>query len=85
MAAAEDLRKILAQATTVDGLGIPSSLVTDLIYRILFTEGDVSVGRMLEITHLHAQIVDELLSNMQHDHLVEVVKAASCESATSIG
>jgi predicted ATPase with chaperone activity len=74
LAGADDLRKVLAQATTVDGLGIPSSLVIDLIYRILFTEGEVSVGRMLEVTHLHAQIVDELLSNMQHDHLVEVVK-----------
>ena len=77
MAGAEDLRKVLAQATSVDGLSIPASLVIDLIYRILFSEGDVSVGRMLEITRLHAQIVDELLSNLQHDHLVEVIKGSA--------
>ena len=42
LAGADDLRKILAQATAVDSLGIPASLVIDLIYRILFSEGDVN-------------------------------------------
>ena len=75
MAGSDDLKKILAQATTIAQLGVPASLATDLIYRILFTEGDVTVGRIAEITHLYPQIVDDLMSTLQHDHLAEVVKA----------
>lgn len=77
MAGSDDLKKVLAQATTLAQLGISSSLAIDLIYRILFTGGDVSVGRIVEITHLYPQIVDDLMADLQHDHLVEVVKAGT--------
>ena len=77
MAAADEFRKILAQATTAEQLGIPVSLIVDLIFRILFTEGEASVGRMLEIIRVHAQILDDQLADLQHDHLVEVVKGGA--------
>jgi predicted ATPase with chaperone activity len=73
----DDLKKILAQATTSAQLGVPPALAVDLILRILFTEGDVSVSRIVEITHLYPQIVDNLMADLQHDHLVEVVKAGA--------
>ncbi|MBI5564927.1 MAG: AAA family ATPase [Chloroflexi bacterium] len=77
VAGPEDLKKILAQATTIAQLGVSSSLAVDLIYRILFTEGDVNVGRIVEVTRLYPQIVDDLMADLQHDHLVEVVKAGA--------
>jgi len=45
MAVSELLKRMLAQATTLEQLGLPSTLVTDLIFRMLFNEGEVSVGR----------------------------------------
>ncbi len=77
MADPEDLKQILAQAATVAQLGVSPSLAVDLIFRILFNEGDVSVGRIVEVTHLYPQIVDDLMAEVQHDHLVEVVKAGA--------
>ncbi len=73
----DELKKILAQATTSAQLGVSPSLAVDLILRILFTEGDVSVSRIVEITHLYPQIVDNLMADLQHDHMVEVVKAGA--------
>jgi predicted ATPase with chaperone activity len=73
----DQLRKLLMQATTVSQLGLPPSLAVDLVYRILFTEGDASVGRLAEVTHLFPQVIDEIMADMQHDHMVEVVKAGA--------
>jgi predicted ATPase with chaperone activity len=67
----------LAQATTIEQLSIPSNLVTDLIFRMLFNEGEVSVGHFCEVTHVYPQIIDDLLAQAQHDHLVEVAKASA--------
>ncbi len=77
MAGSDQLRKLLAQATTIAQLGLPASLAIDLIYRILFTEGDVSVARLAEVTRLFPQVIDEIMADMQHDHMVEVVKAGT--------
>ena len=77
MAILDELKKTLAQATTVEQLGIPASLVTDLMYRMLFNEGEVSVGRFVEIIRIFPQIIDDLLAEMQRDHLVEIAKAGS--------
>lgn len=49
MAIVDELKKLVAQATAVEQLGIPASLVTDLMYRMLFNEGEVSVGRFVEL------------------------------------
>jgi hypothetical protein len=72
MPVTEALKRTLAQATTVEQLGIPVSLVTDLIFRMLFNEGEVSVGRFFEVIRVYPQIIDDLLAQAQRDHLVEV-------------
>lgn len=58
-------------------LGLPPSLAIDLVYRILFTEGDVSVARLAEVSRLFPQVIDEIMVDLQHDHMVEVVKAGT--------
>jgi len=73
----DQLRKLLMQATNISQLGLPPSLAVDLIYRILFTEGDANVSRLAEVTRLFPQVVDEIMSDLQHDHMVEVVKAGT--------
>ncbi len=77
MAISDELKQLLAQPSRLEQLGIPASIVTDLVYRLLFNEGEVSVGRFVEILRLHPQIVDQVLSEMSHDHLVEVVRAGA--------
>lgn len=77
MAGSDQLRKLLAQATTMPQLGLPAALAVDLIYRILFAEGDVNVARLADVTKLFPQVIDEIMADMQHDHMVEVVKAGT--------
>ena len=77
MAVSESLKRVLAQATTLEQLGIPSTLITDLIFRMLFNEGEVSVGRFCEVIRVYPQIIDDLLAQAQRDHLVEVAKAST--------
>jgi predicted ATPase with chaperone activity len=77
MAVTEALKRVLSQATTIEQLSIPASLVTDLIFRILFNEGEVSVGRFCEVIRVYPQIIDDLLAQAQRDHLVEVAKASA--------
>ncbi len=77
MTTLDELKKTLVQATTAEQLGIPSTLVTDLIYRMLFNEGEVSVGRFVEVIRIFPQIIDDLLAELQHDHLVEIAKAGN--------
>ncbi len=77
MNGSEPLRKLLMQATSVSQLGLPASLAIDLIYRIIFTEGEASVTRLVEVTRLAPQVIDEIMADMQHDRIVEVVKAGA--------
>ncbi|HLB49590.1 MAG TPA: ATP-binding protein [Anaerolineales bacterium] len=77
MAEQPDLNTVLAQATTIQELGIPLNIVSDLILRQLFNEGDVSVGRFGEVLKLHPQVADQVLSEMQQDRQVEVAKAGT--------
>lgn len=74
------LKKILAPPMSVEELGIPQSIVEDLIFRLLFNEGDVSIGRFNQVLGIHSRIIDDLLSRMKQEHLVEVTKAGSLGS-----
>jgi predicted ATPase with chaperone activity len=68
------MEDILTPSLTLEELGIPSGIVTDLIYRLLFNEGLVSVGRFAEIIRLHPQLLDDVLARLQQEHLIEVAK-----------
>ena len=70
-----ELIKLLSPAMSVDELGIPPGIVTDLIYRLMFNEGVVSVGRFVEVIRVHTQVIDDIIAGLKMDHLVEVAKA----------
>lgn len=69
------LTKLLAPIMKLEHLGIPTGLVQDIIFRLLFNEGDVSIARFAEVLGIHPSLVDELLARMKQEHLVEVVRA----------
>jgi predicted ATPase with chaperone activity len=74
------LSKILAPKMKVDELGVPLGLMQDIIFRLLFNEGDVSVARFTEVLGIHASVVDDILSRMKQEHLVEVTSAGTMGS-----
>lgn len=77
MTESAELNKILATAMDPDDTGIPTAIISDLIFRVLFTEGDVSVARFIEVIRIHSQILDEMLAWMQQEHLVEIAKTGT--------
>lgn len=74
------LMKLLAPPMKLEELNIPHSIVEDLIFRMLFNEGDVSIARFTQTMGIHARIIDDMLSRMKQEHLVEVTKAGSLGS-----
>ncbi len=74
------LEKILRTQATVETLDIPIAIVSDLILRILFREGDVNFARFVDVIRVHKQIIDHLLNWMKGEHLVEIAKAGSLGS-----
>lgn len=77
MADLRDLNTILTQPTTTAELRVNPAIISDLILRVLFNEGDVGVGRFTEVLRVHGQVIDEQLTAMQQDRLVEVAKAGT--------
>jgi predicted ATPase with chaperone activity len=72
-----DINRLLAPAMKADALGVPISLVVDLIFRVLFNEGDVNLSRFSAIMRLHPTVLDEVLARLQQEHLVEITKAGA--------
>ncbi len=77
MSTPPEIKEVLNMPTSVEELGIPITLVFDLVYRMLFNEGDVSVSRFVEIIRVHPQVIDDMLARMQHEHLVEVARTGT--------
>jgi predicted ATPase with chaperone activity len=69
------LKDILAEPRSIDDLHIPQNLVIDLIFRLLYNEGNVALVRFTEVLKIPKTIIDEILMWMQKEHLVEVSKA----------
>lgn len=81
---ADKLSKILAPVLKIDELGVPLGLLQDIVFRLLYSEGDVSVARFTEVLGLHARVIDDILARLKQDHLVEVIKAGSIGSLSFI-
>ncbi len=70
------LKQILTEPRTIEELLVPQNLVIDLIFRLLYNEGNVSLSRFTDVLKIPKNIVDEILLWMQKEHLVEVSKAS---------
>ena len=69
------LKELLAEPNQIEDLKIPQSIVLDIIFRLLFNEGNVALARFVEVLKIANRIIDEILAWMQKEHLVEVAKA----------
>lgn len=70
------LRQLLAEPKSMDDLHIPQNLVIDIIFRLLYNEGNVALSRFTEVMKIPKALIDEILLWMQKEHLVEVSKAS---------
>ena len=70
-----NLKQLLSEPRTIEDLHIPQNLVIDLIFRLLYNEGNVALARFTEVLKIPKAIIDEILMWMQKEHLVEVSKA----------
>ncbi|MFW6068229.1 MAG: ATP-binding protein [Chloroflexota bacterium] len=71
------LRELQIPVQSAEELDIPLSLVVDIVYRLLFSEGDVSVGRFTEVIRVHAQLLDEVMARLKQEHMVEIAKTGA--------
>ncbi len=71
-----NLKNILTEPGSMEDLHIPQSIVIDLIFRLLYNEGNVALSRFTEVLKISKAIIDEILLWMQKEHLVEVSKAS---------
>jgi predicted ATPase with chaperone activity len=70
------LKQLLAEPETIEDLNIPQGIVLDLIFRLLFNEGNVSLSRFVDVLKLSSRLTDNILLWLQKEHLVEVSKAS---------
>ena len=59
------LTDVIAAANAVEELDIPVVIVSDLLLRLLYNEGQVSLTRAAEAIRTHPRILDSLLEQMQ--------------------
>ncbi len=78
------LQDVLQQPATVEDLGVPSGMVTDLLLRILFSEGQASLHRFSDITKVSPQALDTVLMHLQQEHIVDIAKAGNVGRASYI-
>lgn len=71
-----NLKQILAEPRNIEELHIPQNMVIDLIFRLLYNEGNVALARFTEVLKIPKGITDEILLWIQKEHLVEISKAS---------
>lgn len=71
------LQTLLTPPASLAELDIPQGLAVDLILRLVFAEGDTHVTRMEQVLRLPFKVLDELLLQLQTEHLLEVPGATS--------
>ena len=69
------MEELLEPPHSLDDLDLKQNMVTDILLRLTYNEGEVSVTRAEEMLKLPYRIMDEMLAWLQQEHFVEVAKA----------
>jgi predicted ATPase with chaperone activity len=68
----QNIGSLLIPPANLEELDISQGILTDLILRLLFTEGESSATRIEEVVRLPFKVLDEILVHLQQEHLIEV-------------
>jgi predicted ATPase with chaperone activity len=71
----QNIGSLLLPPNSLEELDISSSIVVDIMLRLLFTEGDTSPTRFEEVLRLPFKVLDEVLVHLQQEHLIEVPRS----------
>jgi predicted ATPase with chaperone activity len=71
------IRDLIADPPTLEDLGVPSSIINDLILRMTRQEGEASVRQITDTLAVSMRLLDTLLLRMQQEHLMEIARAGS--------
>jgi len=66
---------LLEPPHSLDDLDLKQNMVTDILLRLTYNEGEVSVSRAEEVMKLPYRVMDEVLAWLQQEHMIEVAKA----------
>lgn len=80
----EEMKQLMERVMKAEDLGVPIGMIQDIIFRLLFNEGEASVSHVAIKLGLHATVVDDLMSRMKQEHLVEIKKAGGIGSLSFI-
>ncbi|MCI0714351.1 MAG: AAA family ATPase [Chloroflexi bacterium] len=75
--ATASMAELLRPPEDLNSLDIPIGVVSDLVLRILFNEGQVSIRRLADVIRLSPQVLNQVLDQMRNEKLVEVASAGS--------
>ncbi|KAF0110338.1 MAG: ATPase AAA [Chloroflexi bacterium] len=70
------LATLLCQPQNAQEIGVPQSLVIDILLRLLYNEGNVNFGRMSQVMRL-PMIVEPLLEWMRQERMLEVIQSSA--------
>ena len=76
----DEMKQLMGRVMDVEDLGVPIGMVQDIIFRLLFNEGEASVSHVAIKLGLHPSVVDILMTRMKQEHLVEIKKTAGISS-----
>lgn len=80
----DEMKNLMGRVMDVEELGVPIGMIQDIIFRLLFNEGEASVSYVAIKLGIHATVVDDLMSRMKQEHLVEIKKAGGIGSLSFI-
>jgi hypothetical protein len=69
------MAELLEPPNSLDDLDLKQNMLIDILLRLTYNEGEVSVTRAEEVLKLPYRLMDELLSWLQQEHQIEVAKA----------
>lgn len=69
------MAELLEPPYSLDDLDLKQNMLIDILLRLTYNEGEVSVTRAEEVLKLPYRLMDELLSWLQQEHQIEVAKA----------
>ncbi len=67
------LAELLAEPESIDDLHIPQSILTDIILRLLYNEGNVSVRRLVQVVRVSGPLM-KTLEWMRQEHYVDILR-----------
>jgi hypothetical protein len=69
------MAELLVPPSSIDDMDIKQEMVTDILLRLTYNEGEVSATRAEDVLKLPYRLVDDMLGWLQQEHFMEVSRS----------